>query len=299
MRESHVEMDAAWALYEAWVGIQSGEFDSALVYGFGKSSPGDLHEIMTLQTDPYYMVPLWPSMVDMAALQARAYLDASGKDEDDLAEVAARAQRNGKANPNAIRSGDLDAKQVLAQPVTHDPLRDADIAPITDGTAAVVIAAGDLARSVCERPAWIRALDHRIEAHSLGVRDLATSESTRVAAAATGIVNGEAGEAKGRIDIAELHAQFSHEELILAEALGLDGDTVINPSGGPLVSNPVMSAGLVRIGEVARRITAGEARRGVAHAASGPCLQQNLVCVLDGDDSGAKRSAKSTRKGGN
>ena len=66
MRESHVEMDAAWALYEAWVAIQTGEVDSALVYGFGKSSPGDLHEIMTLQTDPYYVAPLWPSMVDMA-----------------------------------------------------------------------------------------------------------------------------------------------------------------------------------------------------------------------------------------
>jgi len=270
-----VEMDAAWAMYEAWVGIQSGEFDSALVYGFGKSSPGDLHEIMTLQTDPYYVVPLWPSMVDMAALQARAYLDASGRDEDDLAEVAARAQRLGEANPYAVRFGDVDAKQLLAQPVTHDPLRDADIAPITDGTAAVVIAAGDLARSVCERPAWIRAIDHRIEAHGLGVRDLGTSESTTIAGAAAGV-------GRGRVDVAELHAQFSHEELMLAEALGLDGETVINPSGGPLVSNPVMSTGLIRIGEVARRITEGEAERGVAHATSGPCLQQNLVCVLEG-----------------
>jgi hypothetical protein len=44
-----------------------------------------------------------------------------------------------------------------------------------------------------------------------------------------------------------------------------------------------MSAGLIRIGEVARRITAGEAQRGVAHATSGPCLQQNLVCVLEGN----------------
>ena len=82
IRESHVEMDAAWALYEAWVAIQTGEVDSALVYGFGKSSPGDLHEIMTLQMDPYYVVPLWPSMVDMAAMQARAYLDNGGRGEE-------------------------------------------------------------------------------------------------------------------------------------------------------------------------------------------------------------------------
>src|SRR6476646_9392594 len=112
-RESHVEMDSAWALYEAWVAIQTGEVDSALVYGFGKSSPGDLHEIMTMQYDPYYVAPLWPSMVDMAALQARAYLDASGRDEDELAEVAARAQRNGRSNQYAVRSGNVSAKDLM------------------------------------------------------------------------------------------------------------------------------------------------------------------------------------------
>jgi acetyl-CoA acetyltransferase len=275
IRESHVEMDAAWALYEAWVAIQTGEVDSALVYGFGKSSMGDLHEIMSLQNDPYYVAPLWPSMVDLAALQARAYLEASGREAADLAEVAARSQRNAVANPNAVRKGETTADTVLRTPVTHDPLRDADIAPITDGAVAVVLAADDLARSVCERPAWIRGIEHRIEAHGLGVRDLTDSVSTRLAAEAAG--------ANGRFDVVELHAQFSHEELILGDALGLDGDVSINPSGGALAANPVMSTGLIRIGEVARRITSGDADRGLAHAASGPCLQHNMVVVLEGD----------------
>jgi acetyl-CoA acetyltransferase len=270
-------MDAAWALYEAWVAIQTGEVDSALVYGFGKSSPGDLHEIMSLQLDPYYALPLWPSMVDVAALQACAFLDAGDATEKDLAEVAARSQRNARDNPQALRAGDVTADDLLKQPVTHHPLRDADIFPITDGSAAVVLAAGDLARKVSSRPAWIRGIEHRMEAHGLGVRDLTRSESTRAAGAA-------AGAAGGNVDVAELHAQFSHEELILAEALGLDGATTdINPSGGALAANAVMSAGLVRIGEVARRITDGEADRGVAHATSGPALQQNLVCVLEGE----------------
>ena len=277
VRESHVEMDAAWALYEAWVAIQTGEVDSALIYGFGKSSPGDLHEIMALQLDPYYVLPQWPSMVDMAALQACAFLEANGATEKDLAEVAARSQRNARTNPNAVRKGDLTADEVLKQPVTHRPLRDADIFPITDGSAAVVLAAGDLARKVLKRPAWIRGIEHRIEAHSLGVRDLTHSESTRAAGVAAGVAN-------GKVDIAELHAQFSHEELILAEALGLDAsNTAINPSGGALAANAIMSAGLARIGEVAQRITNGDADRGVAHATSGPCLQQNMVVVLEGE----------------
>ncbi len=277
VRESHVEMDAAWALYEAWVAIQTGEVDSALVYGFGKSSPGDLHEIMALQLDPYYLLPLWPSMVDVAALQASAFLEATAATDKDLAEVAARSQRNAQQNPNALRKGNVTAADVLKQPVTHLPLRDADIFPITDGSAAIVLAAGDLARKVSKRPAWIRGIEHRIEAHSLGLRDLTRSESTRAAGAAAGVAN-------GTVDVAELHAQFSHEELILADALGLDpAKTTINPSGGALAANPVMSAGLARIGEVARRITNGEANRGVAHATSGPALQHNMVCVLEGE----------------
>jgi hypothetical protein len=44
-----------------------------------------------------------------------------------------------------------------------------------------------------------------------------------------------------------------------------------------------MATGLVRVLEAANRIAAGEAQRAVAHASSGPCLQQNLVCVLEGD----------------
>ncbi len=70
--ESHVEMDGAWALHEAWVKIQTGEADTALVYAYGKSSPGSVRDVLTRQLDPYYLAPLWPDSVALAALQARA-----------------------------------------------------------------------------------------------------------------------------------------------------------------------------------------------------------------------------------
>jgi acetyl-CoA acetyltransferase len=276
VRESHVEMDAAWALYEAWVTIQVGDVDSALIYGFGKSSLGDLHEIMTLQTDPYYTAPLWPSMVDLAALQACTVLEETHIEESHLAEIAARSLRDALDNPHAIRKEDVTADALLAREVTHHPLRDHDVFPVTDGAAGVVIAAGDVARRLCERPVWIRGIEHRVEPQALGVRDLTTSASTASAAAA-------AGAAGDRIDVAELHAQFSHDEVLLRRAIGLDDGVRVNPSGGALVSNPIMSAGLIRMGEVAQRIWSGQADRGVAHATQGPCLQQNLVCVLEGD----------------
>ena len=55
----------------------------------------------------------------------------------------------------------------------------------------------------------------------------------------------------------------------------------INPSGGPLAGNPMFAGGLTRIGEAANRILSGEAGRALAHATSGPALQQNLVCVME------------------
>ena len=48
-----------------------------------------------------------------------------------------------------------------------------------------------------------------------------------------------------------------------------------------LAGNMLMASGLSRIGEVFNRIVSGEAQRGLAHATSGPCLQHNLVTVLE------------------
>ena len=75
IRESHVEMDGAWALYEAWVALQHGDIDVALVYAFGRSTQGDLAEILGAQLDPYTVAPLGIDATSMAALQARAMLD--------------------------------------------------------------------------------------------------------------------------------------------------------------------------------------------------------------------------------
>ena len=43
--------------------------------------------------------------------------------------------------------------------------------------SAIVLAAGDRARELRERPAWITGFEHRIETPVLGARDLTTSPS--------------------------------------------------------------------------------------------------------------------------
>ena len=263
IRESHVEMDGAWALYEAWVALQHGDVDVALVYAFGRSTQGDLAQVLGAQLDPYCVAPLGIDAVSLAALQARAMIDAGRCTERDLAMVAARA-----------RGGDVE--DMLEAPYVASPLHAHDCAPPADAAAAAILVAGDRARRACSRPAWIRGIDHRIEAPSLGARDLTRARSVEIAAEKTGV-------GSHAFDVAEIDAPFSHQEILVREALGLGKSTRVNPSGGTLVAWPYIVSGLLRLGEAARLIHTNEATRVVAHATSGPCLQQNLICVLEGE----------------
>ncbi|MFT5681817.1 MAG: acetyl-CoA acetyltransferase [Myxococcota bacterium] len=225
--ESHVEMDGAFALYEAWVHLQMGHIETALVYSFGKTSLCDIEAVTNAQLDPYVLAPLGFTGSDLAALQAGV--------------VGAAFQ-----GPTW-----------------------------GDGAAAIVLAAGDTARRLSPRPAWIRGIAHYVEPHSPGMRDLSRSVSTTQAAEAAKV------STLPGVDIAELHAAYAHQIPILSAALGLPASTTINPSGGALADEIPMVSGLIRIGEAAHRLMDGTASTAVAHATSGPCMQQNLVCALE------------------
>jgi len=137
----------------------------------------------------------------------------------------------------------------------------------------MVLARGDRARELVERPAYITGFDHRTEGHNPSFRALDDSPSVRIAAEAAGLGDGP-------VEIAELQAAFTHEELLLRKVLDLGEDVTVNASGGALKANPIMATGLCRIGHAADHIFGGGARA-LAHSTSGPCLQQNLVCILE------------------
>ncbi len=107
----------------------------------------------------------------------------------------------------------------------------------------------------------------------------------------------------------ELHENFSHEELIYCEALGLcgrgkggqlidsktteiNGSIPVNASGGALSANPTYATGLIRLCEIAMQIRgeAGEhqvkheVKIGLAHGQNGLCAQDNIVFILKGGD---------------
>ena len=261
-RDSHVEMDGAWALYEAWLRLQEGDIEIAVVTGSGRSSTGDPALIYPMEMDPYFLAPLGADPLTFAALQARAVIESGLASERSMAEVAVRAR--GK--------GDVDA--LLGEEYLRTPLRRHDVPPITDGAAAMVIATGDRARQLVARPAYITGMDHRTECHNPSFRALDDAPSVRIAADALGLCDAP-------VEIAELQTAFTHEELLLRHVLQLGDDVAVNPSGGPLRANPIMATGLCRIGYAADHIFGG-GNRALAHSTSGPCLQQNLLCLVEG-----------------
>jgi acetyl-CoA C-acetyltransferase len=107
---------------------------------------------------------------------------------------------------------------------------------------------------------------------------------------------------RSQIDVAELFEAYAHEELIMAEALGLaekgkgsslnseiGGELPINPSGGAIGGNPACATGLIRIIEAVKQLR-GEAngyqvsgaKTAIASGQIGMCAQNNVLYVLEG-----------------
>ena len=153
IKESHVEMDAAWALYESMLKIRMGHAESALIYGFAKSSSGELPIVLSQQLDPYYLAPLWVDTISLAAMQARLMLDQGKITERDMAEVVARSRRNALANPRAQLSGNVTADELLAQEMKFgDNSRSSNIRVQLNRLALAV------SRPETENGLWMQAL---------------------------------------------------------------------------------------------------------------------------------------------
>jgi acetyl-CoA acetyltransferase len=287
-QDLHLEMDGSFAAYYAWLKIQTGEVDTAIVCGHGKTSEGEPERVLNLQLDPYYQQPLGLGPITTAALQASAYMTRTGTTDRTLADLAAKNRAAGARNPDAQVRDATTAESLQRTPWAAEPLRRGYLPPIGETATCLVLAAEGRAETMCDRPVWIHGVDHRTELQSLGARDLSRSAGAALAAKEAFAMAGLARAAD--VDVIELMAVTPVEELILCEALGLDAKAttpVRNPSGGALCAHPVMNTGLIRLGEAFRQLSgrAGArsvagATRAIAHAAQGHCLQQNVVWVL-------------------
>jgi acetyl-CoA C-acetyltransferase len=304
--ETRVEDDGIFAAIYAYMRIMAGQFDTALVLAYSKGSQVPPYYYSGLSCDPYYQRPLGLETDSLAALQCRTYMEAFNVSEADIASVSVKNRKNGANNPLALLQEERTLDQILDSPYVCDPLRKEMIFPQTDGACAIILGNEKIAAKSKNPPAWIRGAGFCTDSYYPGYRDLSRVKSAQQAASTTYEMAGVKNPLND-FDVAEISAPYAHQELMLTESLGFcspgegnvllkasatdwSGPLPVNPSGGALCANPIIGTGLIRLAETALQVTgqAGkrqidDARLGLAHGASGQCLQSNGLMVVSGE----------------
>ncbi len=304
--ESKVEMDGAYAAIYGLMRILSGDHDVALIIGESQASVYARWIPGIMMFDPTFDRQRWLlNEVSAAALQARAYMNAFGVSEEQIAGVAAKNLDNASRNPLAFNKlAGASSEKVLSSRKLYEPITELMVAPYCDGACALVLAAGEMAKKA-EKPVWIKGVGFAHDSY-LTERPLEEMTSLKMAAEKAYAMAG-IKDPVSQVDLAEVHENFAHEELMGYEALGFcgrgeggaffdsgatkrDGKLPVNASGGAIGANVVCATGLARIIEAAIQIRgeAGErqipgVKTAVATGQTGPCAQESVVFVLGGE----------------
>ena len=180
---------------------------------------------------------------------AQSYFQKHGDKSEELAMIAAKNHANGMANPYAHmrRSFDVAFCNTVSDknPLVAGPLRRTDCSLVSDGAAALVLVAPEVADGL-ERAIAFRARAHTNEPLALSRRDVTRFDGARRAWEAA---YADAGAGVDDLDFVETHDCFTIAELLEYEAMGLaapgqggrairegwtakDGRLPVNPSGG-------------------------------------------------------------------
>ncbi len=298
-----VEGDGTFGVLYGMMRILSGSFGTTMVVAHHKGSESSMAGITNTAFDPLVERRLGLDAITSSALQARRYMTVSGGTEQQFAMVSVKNHGNAMKNPLAHLPMEITVEDVMNSPMISSPLKKLDCSPVTDGAAAVVLAAERNAKKLTtnKKRVWLNGVNHCSDAHRLGDRDLADTRALKKAAKKAYEM---AGVTPADIDVAEVYDAFSYMEPLWLEGLGfcedgmgpemeergkfdLDGEIPVNPSGGRLSANPVMVAGLTAViecvlqlrGEAGKHQVKG-AETALAHGINGMCGQSHCVWIL-------------------
>ena len=131
------------ALTMAHAMLRAGSADLALVVGFDKHPPGAFNpEPEDWGLGAWYGETGLMLTTQFFAMKIQRYMSEHGIGSATLAEVAAKAFRNGALNPNAWRRRPLTAKEILASKMVSHPLTQFMFCSPGEGAAALVLAGG-------------------------------------------------------------------------------------------------------------------------------------------------------------
>lgn len=216
------------------------------------------------------------------AMIAKLHMEKYGTTSEQLAMCSVKSHKNGAHNPLAQFQREITVDQVLNSSPVADPLRLLDCSPVTDGSAAVIIASEEVARKYTDTPIWIKGSGHATDSISLHDREDITTLRASVLASKSAFE--QAKMAPKDIGCVEVHDCFSIAEICAIEDMGFckkgeggqfteDGNTAIggkipvNTSGGlKSKGHPIGASGVAQAieavlqlrGEAGKRNTGAE-----------------------------------------
>ncbi|MBM4442578.1 MAG: thiolase domain-containing protein [Candidatus Rokubacteria bacterium] len=254
-------------------------------------------EYFAYASDASWEQPLGLTFPGVFALVARAHMAKHGTTEAQMAAVAVKNHKHGVLNPKAQFQKEISLETVLKSPYIADPLKLYDCCPFTDGGAAVVLAAEEVARTR-KRAVWVLGTAAASDSMLLGdKKDLSRVMATERAAKAAYT---QAGRSPADVDVVELHDCFTIAEIVATEGLGLfepgaggiaaekgwtslGGKVPVNTSGGlKAKGHPIGATGAAQIAEIVTQLRGEAGPRQVDGATTGVThtLGGNTATVL-------------------
>jgi acetyl-CoA C-acetyltransferase len=221
------------AVKSAYNSIVSGDGDIAMAVGVEKMTEVDpMTSIELIGRAGSYM---WEfenygmTFPAYYALYAVAHMNKFGTTEEDMSRVAVKAHHYGSLNPLAQFQKEITLQKALGSQVVSWPLKLYDACPLTDGSAAVILASEDVARKLTDTPVWINGVGYSSDSANLSRRSdyvgLEASVNAAKRAYAMARVTPE------MVDVADVHDCFTIAELMAYEDLGFckkgEGRTLI------------------------------------------------------------------------
>ena len=211
--------------------VASGYANLALIIGVEKmyESPGPVQIELIGRAGNYFweFENFGMTFPGYYALHATGYMWKHGMKEEDLAEIAVKNHHYACMNPKAQFRKEISVDTVMGSRYIAWPLKLFDCCPLTDGSAALILANEDIAKKTSETPVWISSIGASTGTGNLSRRDMFSKleysglesavEAARQAYKRAGIDYQDAAQ---QFDVACVHDCFTVAELMAYEDLG-------------------------------------------------------------------------------
>ncbi|MGY5863990.1 MAG: thiolase domain-containing protein [Candidatus Thorarchaeota archaeon] len=225
------------SLRAAWGMVSAGLYDVMLVLGveqMNRVSSAMATEYMSQAGDMRWEYPYGISFPAFYALMATRYMSDYGMTHDTLAKISVKSHHYGAQNPKAHLPKEVSFEEANNAVGICSPLNLYDCSLITDGAAAVVIAAEDRVSEFTDRPMWIKGIG--AGASEMMIQDRPSLTSIPGAKYAAKAAYKMAGLEPKDMKMAQVHDCFTIAELIAYEDCGF-----AEPGKGPeMVENKEM-----------------------------------------------------------